>query len=87
MLVAIMSGVKEEDYNVDLNKEAELVSNSSASESSSDTVTLRSTSAQKYAALIIFLLVSFAFRMWRFLCFLCSAGYDNLLVYNILTCL
>ncbi|RVW16367.1 Transcription factor MYB3R-4 [Vitis vinifera] len=49
-----MSGVKEEDCNVDLNKEAEFVSNSSVSESSSDTAALRSASAQKYAILIIF---------------------------------
>lgn len=54
MVIAIMSGVKEEDCNVDLNKEAEFVSNSSVSESSSDTAALRSASAQKYAILIIF---------------------------------
>lgn len=47
MVIAIMSGVKEEDCNVDLNKEAEFVSNSSVSESSSDTAALRSASAQK----------------------------------------
>ena len=71
-MIAIMSGVKEEECNVDLNKEAELVLNSSVSESSSDTVALRSASAQKYSVLIICLLVLLIFRMWRFLCFLSS---------------